>query len=65
VDVAKSIDRENSEQQKRAEGVLREQLVAQQKLLDQHAKDAAAMREVVATMRETAPIAKPRKRQGE
>jgi hypothetical protein len=65
VDVAKSIDRENSEQQKRAEGVLREQLVAQQKLLDQQAKDAAAMREVVATMRETAPIAKPRKRLGE
>lgn len=65
VDVAKSIDRENSEQQKRAETVLREQLVAQQKLLDQQAKDAAAMREVVATMREAAPITKPRKRQGE
>lgn len=65
VDVAKSIDRENSEQQKRAENVLREQLAAQQKLLDQQAKDAAAMREVVATMKEAGPMARPRKRQGE
>lgn len=65
VDVAKSIDRENSEQQKRAETVLREQLAAQQKLLEQQAKDAAAMREVVATLTQPVPIAKLKKRQGE
>lgn len=65
VDVAKSIDRENSEQQKRAEAVLREQLAAQQKLLEQQAKDAAVMREVVATMKEAGAKSRPRKRQGE
>lgn len=65
VDVAKSIDRENSKQQTRTEAVLREQLAAQQKLLEQQAKDAVAMREVIATMRDAVPIAKPRKRQGE
>lgn len=65
VDVAKSIDRENSKQQTRTEAVLREQLAAQQKLLEQQAKDAVTMREVIATMRDAVPIAKPRKRQGE
>lgn len=63
VDVAKSIDRENSEQQKRAETVLREQLTAQKKLIEQQAKDAAAMREVVATLKQPVPIAKPKNRQ--
>lgn len=62
VDVAKSINRENSEQQTRAEVVLREQLTAQQKLLEQQTKDAEAMREVIATMRNAVPVAKPRKR---
>lgn len=65
VDVSKSIDRENSEQQKRAENVLREQLAAQQKLLDQQAKDAAAMREIVATSKQPVPTAKLKNRQGE
>jgi len=65
VDVARSIDRENSEQQKRAEAVLREQLAAQLRLIEKHAKDAAAMREVVATIRPAVPIAAPKKRQGE
>lgn len=62
VDIAESIDRENSKQQIRAETVLREQLAAQQKLLEQQAKDAVAMREVIATMRDASPITKPKKR---
>lgn len=62
VDVARSIDRENTEQQKRAEAVLREQLAAQQKLIEQQAKDAAAMREVVTAMKEAGPISRPQKR---
>jgi uncharacterized membrane protein len=62
VDVARSIDRENSEQQKRAEAVLREQLAAQQKLIEQQAKDAAAMREVVTAMKEAGPMSRPQKR---
>lgn len=61
VDIAKSIDRENSKQQTRAETVLREQLVAQQKLLEQQAKDAVAMREVIATMRDASSYTKPKK----
>ena len=65
VDVAKSIDRESSEQQRRVETVLREQLSAQQKLIEQLSKDAAAMREVVATSKQPAPIAKLKNRQGE
>jgi hypothetical protein len=64
VDVAKSIDRENSEQQKRAETVMREQLAVQQKLIEQQAKDAAAMREVVATLKQPVPIAKPNRQNG-
>lgn len=62
VDVARSIDRENSEQQKRAEVVLREQLAVQQKLIEQQAKDAAAMREVVKAMKEAGPMSRPQKR---
>lgn len=64
VDVAKSIDRENSEQQKRSEAILREQLAAQQKLIEQQAKDAAAMREVVVTLKQQILIAKPKRRSG-
>lgn len=64
VDVARSIDRENSEQQKRVEAVLREQLTAQQKLIEQQAKDAVAMREIVATLKPPVPIAAPKKPQG-
>ncbi len=64
VDVAKSIDRENSEQQKRSEAILREQLAAQQKLIEQQAKDAAAMREVVVTLKQQILIAKPNRRSG-
>lgn len=64
VDVAKTIDRENSEQQRRVETVLREQLVAQQKLIEQQTKDAAAMREVVATLKQQIRTAKPNRRNG-
>lgn len=64
VDVAKSIDRENSEQLKRAEAVLREQLFAQQKLLDQQAKDAAAMRDLVAIVKQPSPKVIPESRSG-
>jgi len=64
VDVAKSIDRENSEQQKRSEAILREQLAAQQKFIEQQAKDAAAMREVVVMLKQQVLIAKPNRRSG-
>lgn len=64
VDVAKSIDRENSEQQRRAETVLREQLSAQQKLIEQQVRDAAAMREIVVTLRSPVLIAAPKNRHG-
>jgi hypothetical protein len=65
VDVAKTIDRENSEQQKRVEALLREQLGAQQKLIAQQAKDAAAMQEAVMTLRQTTSAVKVKNRQGE
>lgn len=64
VDVAKDIDRENSEQQKRTETVMREQLAAQQKLIEQQAKDAAVMREVMATLKQPVPIVKPNRQNG-
>lgn len=64
VDVAKSIDRENSEQQKRSEVIQREQLAAQQKLIEQQTKDAAAMREIVVTLKQQVLIAKPNRRSG-
>jgi hypothetical protein len=64
VDVAKSIDRENSEQQKRTETVMREQLAAQQKLIEQQAEDGAVMREVVATLKQPVPIVKPNRQNG-
>lgn len=61
VDVAKSIDRENFKQQIRAETILREQLAAQQRLMEQQAKEAEAMREAIATMKEPIPSASPSK----
>jgi hypothetical protein len=63
VDVAKTIDRENSEQQRRLETVLREQLSVQQKLIEQQAKNAEAMREVVTTSKQPVRIAKHKKHQ--
>jgi len=65
IDVAKSIDRENSEQQKRVEVVLREQLAAQKNLIEQQAKDSAAMREVMAASKQASPLVKPKSQQGE
>lgn len=64
IDVAKNIDRENSEQQKRVEIVLREQLAAQQSLIEQQAKDAAAMREVMAALKQASPLVKLKSHQG-
>lgn len=64
VEVAKSIDSENSEQLKRSEAILREQLAAQQKLIEQQAKDAAAIREVVVTLKQQVLIAKTNRRSG-
>lgn len=64
VDVAKSIDRESSEQQMRSEAILREQLAAEQKLIEQQAKNAAAMREVVVTLKQQVLMAKPNRRSG-
>lgn len=58
VSVANSIDRENYEQQKRSEAILREQLAAQQKLIEQQVKDASAMREVITTSKQPVRIAK-------
>ncbi|WP_454753905.1 hypothetical protein [Cupriavidus necator] len=49
--VARDIDRENSEQQRRAESILREQLATQRNSIDQQARDTAAMRDVVAALR--------------
>lgn len=65
VDVAWSIDRENSEQQKRVETLLREQLEGQRKLITQQAKDAAAMQEAVKTSKQTTRVVEANKRQGE
>lgn len=64
VDVAKNIDRENSVQQTRSEVILREQLAAQQKFLEQQAKDAEAMRDVVTILKQQVLIAKPNRRNG-
>jgi len=64
VDVATSIDHENSEQQKRSEDLLRQQLETQKKLIEQQAKDAAAMREVVLTLKQQALVTKPNRRSG-
>lgn len=65
IDIAKSIDRESSEQQKRVEVVLKEQLAAQQNLIEQQAKDAAAMREVMVQSKQVSRIVKHKNRQGE
>ncbi len=58
IDVAKSIDRENSEQQKRVEVVLREQLAVQKIFIEQQAKDAAAVRGVMEASNQVSSIAK-------
>lgn len=65
IDVAKSIDRESSEQQKRVEVILKEQLAAQQNLIEQQAKDAAAMREFMVPSKQVSRIVKHKNRQGE
>lgn len=51
VSVAREIDRENTAQQKRVEAVLDKQLAAQQQLIEQQARDAAAMREATAALK--------------
>lgn len=58
IEVAISIDRENSEQQKRVEVVLREQLAAQKIFIEQQAKDAAAMREVIEASKQVSSVAR-------
>lgn len=61
VSVARDFDRENTEQQKRVETVLREQLATQQKLIEQQARDSALMREAIATLKSPASVAAPKK----
>lgn len=57
VSVARDIDRENTEQQKRVEIVLREQLATQQKLIEQQAQDSATMREAIAKLKSPTAVA--------
>lgn len=57
VSVAREIDRENTAQQKRVEAVLDKQLAAQQQLIEQQARDAAAMREAIAALKSLASAA--------
>lgn len=59
--VAREIDRENTEQQKRVEAVLDKQLAAQLKLIEQQAPDAAAMREAITALKSHVSLAAPRK----
>lgn len=61
INVARDIDHGNSEQQKQSEAILREQLVAQQKFIEQQALDAAAMREVITAIKIPAEMAVPKK----
>ena len=64
VSVARAIDRGNTEQQKGTDAVLREQLAAQQKLIAQQARDAAAMREAIAALKLSAQVVVPKKSSG-
>ena len=57
VSVARDIDRENTEQQKRVETVLREQLATQQKLIEQQAQYSATMREAIAKLKSPTAVA--------
>ncbi|OZA27503.1 MAG: hypothetical protein B7X93_09000 [Hydrogenophilales bacterium 17-61-9] len=61
VSVARDIDRENTEQQNRTETVLREHLAAQQKLIEQQARDAATMRATIAALKPPATVAAPKR----
>lgn len=60
ISVTKSIDLESSEQQRRTENILKEQLLVQQKLIEQQTKDAEAMRALIARLKQPIPIANPR-----
>lgn len=57
VSVAWNIDLESSEQQRRAEHILKEQLLAQHRLIEQQTKDAAAIRALIARLKQPTPIA--------
>ncbi|SFL94532.1 hypothetical protein [Nitrosomonas communis] len=59
VEVARDID--NTEQQKQSEAILREQLAAQQKLIEQQIQDAVAMRETISVIKTPAEIVVPKK----
>lgn len=61
VTVAKDIDRENAEQQKRTEVLLRDQLSAQQKLFEQQTRDAAALREAIGGLKVAVPAVERKK----
>lgn len=60
ISVTRDIDRENTEQQKRTEQILRDQLAHQQKLAEQQAKDAAAMLEAISALKTINRQAEPR-----
>lgn len=61
IDVTREIDRENSEQQRRIEEIMREQLAKQQNLIDQQAQDAAAMRAAITAVKSTEKPVVPKK----
>jgi hypothetical protein len=60
ISVTKSIDFESSEQQRRAENILKEQLLVQHKQIEQQTKDAAAMRALIESLKQPIPIANNR-----
>ena len=61
VSVTRGIDQENTQQQRRVEVLLDKQLVAQQKLIEQQTRDAAAMRETIASLKSLSLVAAPKK----
>lgn len=56
VQVARDIDRENSEQQKRVEYLMQQQLDAQRQLTEQYAKESESLRAVLAKLTPVAPL---------
>lgn len=65
ITVAKNMDRENGAQQKQMELLLRQQLVGQQRQIDQQAAEAQALRQSIASLKTAPPLAgsknKPRR----
>lgn len=60
VSVAREIDRENTELQKRIEATLNSQLLGQQKLIEQQAREAVALREAINASKSSAVVVVPK-----